>query len=90
MKYLTFLDYSILEATGKNIESKLVEKDEQIKSIKAKYDEDIALLKDAVTDMQMLLKNPEKLVDLIGESSSLDFFIHSFNNFLPFFIQKIF
>ena len=49
MKYLTFLDYSTLETTGKNIESKLEEKDKQIKSMKAKYDEDIALLKDAVS-----------------------------------------
>ena len=57
MKYLTFLDYSTLEITGKNIESKLEEKDKQIKSMKAKYDEDIALLKDAVIDMQTLLKN---------------------------------
>jgi integrase len=70
MKYLTFLDYSTLEITGKNIESKLEEKDKQIKSMKAKYDEDIALLKNAVTDMQMLLKNPEKLVDLIGSQAS--------------------
>jgi integrase len=30
MKYLTFLDYSTLEATGKNIESKLSEKEKEI------------------------------------------------------------
>jgi integrase len=65
MKYLTFLDYSILEATGKNIESKLVEKDEQIKSMKFKYDEDIALLKDAVLDMQTLLKNSKVVNTLV-------------------------
>jgi len=33
MKYLTFLDYSELEATGKNIELKLEEKDKQIKEL---------------------------------------------------------
>lgn len=65
MKYLTFLDYSTLEATGKNIESKLEGKDKQIKSMKAKYDEDIAVLKDAVADMQQLLKNPKGLVDIL-------------------------
>ncbi len=70
MKYLTFLDYSTLEITGKDIESKLEEKDKQIKSMKAKYDEDIALLKNAVTDMQQLLKNPQKLVDLISNPIS--------------------
>jgi hypothetical protein len=30
MKYLTFLDYTILESTGKNIEAKLEEKDREI------------------------------------------------------------
>jgi type IV secretory pathway TraG/TraD family ATPase VirD4 len=30
MKYLTFLDYTTLEATGKNIESKLSEKEQEI------------------------------------------------------------
>jgi hypothetical protein len=30
MKYLTFLDYEILEATGKGIEAKLSEKDKEI------------------------------------------------------------
>lgn len=33
MKYLTFLDFSTLEATGKNIEAKLQEKDEVIKKM---------------------------------------------------------
>ena len=64
MKYLTFLDYSTLETTGKNIESKLVEKDKQIKSMKAKYDNEIQIMKDAILDMQVLLRNPEKLSQL--------------------------
>lgn len=34
MKYLTFLDYSTLEITGKNIESKLLEKDKEIQLLK--------------------------------------------------------
>ena len=34
MKYLTFLDYSTLETTGKNIESKLLEKDKEIGLLK--------------------------------------------------------
>ena len=38
----------------------------QIKSLTEKYDEDIGLLKDAVADMQLLLKNPQKLVELIS------------------------
>jgi hypothetical protein len=38
MKYLTFLDYTTLEATGKNIEAKLSEKDKQIHTLKEKYE----------------------------------------------------
>jgi integrase len=34
MKYLTFLDYTTLETTGKNIESKLLEKDKEIQLLK--------------------------------------------------------
>jgi integrase len=34
MKYLTFLDYFTLETTGKNIESKLLEKDKEIQLLK--------------------------------------------------------
>lgn len=34
MKYLTFLDYSTLEATGKNIEAKLTEKEKEIQLLR--------------------------------------------------------
>ena len=34
MKYLTFLDYSTLEATGKNIEAKLSEKEKEIQQLR--------------------------------------------------------
>ena len=34
MKYMTFLDYAILEATGKNIESKLSEKEKEIQLLR--------------------------------------------------------
>lgn len=32
--------------------------------MKGKYDSDIALLKDAISDMQQLLKNPKKLTEI--------------------------
>jgi integrase len=64
MKYLTFLDYTILEATGKSIEAKLSEKENEIQQLRNKYDADIILLKDAISDMQQLLKNPKKLVEV--------------------------
>jgi integrase len=64
MKYLTFLDYTTLEARGKSIEANLQEKDREIAGLKQKYDTDIALLKDQMLDMQQLLKNPEKLAEI--------------------------
>jgi hypothetical protein len=41
MKYLTFLDYATFEATGKNIEAKLQEKDSEIQAMKMKYEQDM-------------------------------------------------
>ena len=64
MKYLTYLDYTTLEATGKSIEANLREKDREIAGLKEKYDADIALLKETVLDMQQLLRNPEKLAEI--------------------------
>src|SRR5215469_1041588 len=64
MKYLTFLDYTTLEARGKSIEANLQEKDREIAGLKQKYDADIALLKEAMLDLQQLLKNPEKLAEI--------------------------
>ncbi|CAN5456320.1 hypothetical protein BH18THE2_BH18THE2_21070 [soil metagenome] len=67
MKYLTFLDYITLEATGKNIEAKLTEKEAEFQSLRQKYDADIALLKEAIIDMQQLLKSPSKLSEIAAE-----------------------
>jgi hypothetical protein len=39
MKYLTFLDYSTLEATGKNIEAKLSEKEKEIDVLRKHQEE---------------------------------------------------
>jgi hypothetical protein len=46
------------------IKERLEEKDQQIEYLKNKYDEEISLLKDAVHDMQKLLKNPHRLVEV--------------------------
>ncbi len=51
------------------ISGKLREKDEQIEQLKTKYDDDISLLKDAVADMQRLLKNPQKLLHIISDET---------------------
>jgi integrase len=50
------------------IKEKLLEKDSQIEAMKEKYDTDIALLKDAMSDMQQLLKNPVKLAEIAKAS----------------------
>ena len=65
MKYLTFLDYSTLETTGKNIESKLLEKDKEIELLKQleSYNGDaIATLSDQVT----------KLIEEVGRLKKAD------------------
>jgi integrase len=52
MKYLTFLDYSTLEATGKNIESKLSEKEKEIQQLRQRDSmntDAIATLSDQLT-----------------------------------------
>jgi integrase len=64
MKYLTFLDYATLEATGKNIEAKLQEKDIEMQSIKQKYDQDIITIRKEMDQkinqiMSMIQRNPK-------------------------------
>jgi hypothetical protein len=46
------------------IRARLQEKDIQLRALSQKYDEDIDLLKDAIKDMQQLLKNPIRLFEL--------------------------
>ena len=46
MKYLTFLDYSTLEASGKSIEAKLREKDREMDALKGKYESEIQTIRD--------------------------------------------
>jgi integrase len=53
-----------VEAKGKSIEVNLQKKDREIAGLKEKYDSDIALLKEAMLDLQQLLKNPEKLAEI--------------------------
>jgi integrase len=56
MKYLTFLDYTSLEARGKSIEAKLQEKDREIYSIKEKYEQDLKEMReDMETRFQQIL-----------------------------------
>jgi integrase len=63
MKYLTFLDYTTLVNTGKNIEAKLEEKDKEIQLLKQheSYNGDaIATLSDQVTKLIEEVENLKK------------------------------
>jgi integrase len=53
MKYLTFLDYTTLEATGKSIESKLSEKDKQIEELVRKQGQFEQLIQSLIDSGQL-------------------------------------
>jgi integrase len=64
MKYLTFLDYTALEARGKSIESKLSEKDREMQAMKQKYEQDIQAIRDETNQrfnqiISMIQHNPK-------------------------------
>jgi hypothetical protein len=40
------------------------QKESEVQTLQEKYDADIALLKEAMLDMQRLIKNPEKLAEI--------------------------
>jgi integrase len=64
MKYLTFLDYSTLEARGKSIEAKLQEKDREMNAMKEKYESELQAIRDETNQkfnqlMLLIQKNPK-------------------------------
>ena len=63
MKYLTFLDYSVLETAGKNIESNLLEKEKEIQVLKQRdsFNSDaISLLSDQLVRLTEEIGNIKK------------------------------
>ena len=63
MKYLTFLDYTALEARGKSIEAKMSEKDREMQAMKQKYEHDIQSIREETNQrfnqiMSMIQNNP--------------------------------
>jgi hypothetical protein len=63
MKYLTFLDYSTLETTGKNIESKLSEKEKEIQLLRQRDSmntDAIANLSDKMQELVLKVQELEK------------------------------
>ena len=72
MKYLTFLEYATLEATGKNIEAKLHEKDIEMQSMSQKHTNEMEEMKKQMLSMQntqeelkLLLRNPSRLMEIL-------------------------
>ena len=70
MKYLTFLDYSTFEATGKNIEAKLEEKDKEIQILRErdqKRDMEITAMKEQLSEVFSIMKHNPKLTQVKPE-----------------------
>jgi integrase len=65
MKYLTFLDFEQLEATGKNIEAKLEEKDREIAHLRNRdtdKEDTINNLSDRLLSMDERMRQQEKMI----------------------------
>jgi integrase len=64
MRYLTFLDYSLLESTGRSIESKLSEKEREIQTLRQRDSTNtdaIASLSDKMQELMAKVQELEKL-----------------------------
>ncbi len=63
MKYLTFLDYTTLEARGRGVEAKLREKDIELQDMKEKYENEIESIREETNQkfnqiMTLIQQNP--------------------------------
>ena len=64
MKYLTFLDYTTLEITGKNIEAKLDQKDREMQLLKEHHESEMTEMRNHMDKqidqiMSMIRQNPQ-------------------------------
>jgi len=64
MKYLTYLDYQILENTSKNVEAKLDEKDKEMQDLKDHYEREMTEMRAHMENrldqiMSLIRKNPK-------------------------------
>ena len=75
MKYLTFLDYPTIEATGRSFEAKLKEKDKEIAALTQKVsslEEKLSMSRDNMTNglgemVKQLRQDNEKMMQRIAE-----------------------
>jgi integrase len=68
MKYLTFLDYPTLEATGRSMEAKIKELEKENQMIEQKHEEKIETMQEQMTSMGSQL---QKLITIIATSDQL-------------------
>ena len=61
MKYLTFLDYTTLESTGKNIEAKLSEKEKEIQILRQRDAHNTDAIAGLSDKMQELMEKIQQL-----------------------------
>ena len=63
MKYLTFLDYTTLESTGKNIELKLLEKEKEIGYLRERDTNNATAISELRTQVEILMAAYVKSID---------------------------
>jgi len=81
MKYLTFLDYTTLEVTGKNIESKLSEKEKEIQLLRQRD----SVNTDAISNLSdQVMKLMYEVNKLKKYKSQLTFIFQLYKFLVPF------
>jgi integrase len=68
MKFLTFLDYSVLESTGKGIENQLSVKEQEIDNLRQGHNE----LMDQMSEKDSIMKKATQAIDLLMKKSDED------------------
>lgn len=76
MKFLTFLDYSVIESTGKGIQNQLSERDQELKDLKEQMKSQQEQLEMITKSMNSFLKSEEK----IGKELPLEIISHALDS----------
>jgi integrase len=67
MKYLTFLDYSTLQATGRSTEAKIKELEKENQIISQKYDQDMKSVREQMNQIIMMVQQNPRLANIKPE-----------------------
>jgi hypothetical protein len=67
MKYLTFLDYSTLQATGRCTEAKIKELEKENQIISQKYDQDMKSVREQMNQIMMMVQQNPRLANIKPE-----------------------